>query len=83
MAKTTKKNVLGRSLSNILNDTSHDSNLLSNTNISTKLEINVSKIDLNPFQPRSSFKKEKLNELISSIRNIFLFDQISRFLHGL
>ena len=77
MAKTTKKNVLGRSLSNILNDTSHDSNLLSNTNISTKLEINVSKIDLNPFQPRSSFKKEKLNELISSIRNIGLIQPVT------
>ena len=60
MAKTTKKNVLGRSLSKILNDTSHNSNLLSNTNIPTKLEISVSKIDLNPFQPRSSFKKGKI-----------------------
>ena len=77
MAKATKKNVLGRSLSNILNETSHNSNLLSNTNISTKLEISVSKIDLNPYQPRSSFKKERLNELISSIRNIGLIQPVT------
>ena len=77
MPKATKKNVLGRGLSNILNDTSHGSNLLTNTNISTKLEISISKIDLNPFQPRSSFKKERLNELISSIRNIGLIQPVT------
>ena len=50
---------------------------IANTNIPTKLEISVSKIDLNPFQPRSSFKKEKLNELISSIRNIGLIQPVT------
>ena len=40
-------------------------------------EIDISKISLNPFQPRSAFDKEKLDELVISIKNIGLIQPIT------
>ena len=77
MAKATKKQVLGRGLSSILKDSKNNSELISNKKISSTLEIEISKISLNPFQPRSTFDKEKLNELIISIKNIGLIQPIT------
>ena len=37
----------------------------------------ISKISLNPFQPRSAFDKEKLDELVISIKNIGLIQPIT------
>lgn len=77
MAKATKKQVLGRGLSSILKDSKNNSELISNKKINSTLEIEISKISLNPFQPRSTFDKEKLNELIISIKNIGLIQPIT------
>ena len=77
MAKATKKQVLGRGLSSILKDSKNNSELISNKKINSTLEIEISKISLNPFQPRSTFDKEKLNELITSIKNIGLIQPIT------
>ena len=77
MAKATKKQVLGRGLSSILKDSKNNSELISNKKINSTLEIEISKISLNPFQPRSTFNKEKLNELIISIKNIGLIQPIT------
>jgi ParB family chromosome partitioning protein len=71
---TTKKNVLGRGLSALLEDI--------NTDITLKNEavpgsapvagsitaIPLEKIEANPFQPRSDFEEQALNELADSIR---------------
>ena len=70
MAKATKKQVLGRGLSSILKDSKNNSELISNKKINSTLEIEISKISLNPFQPRSTFDKEKLNDLINRPRAI-------------
>jgi ParB family chromosome partitioning protein len=40
-------------------------------------EIDLSKIEVNPFQPRSTFDKEKLSELIISIKNIGLIQPVT------
>ena len=77
MAKASKKQVLGRGLSSILKDSKNNSELISNKKINSTLEIEISKISLNPFQPRSTFDKEKLNELIISIKNIGLIQPIT------
>ena len=77
MAKATKKQVLGRGLSSILKDSKNKSEIISNKKINSTLEIEISKISLNPFQPRSTFDKEKLNELIISIKNIGLIQPIT------
>ena len=77
MAKATKKKVLGRNLSSILKDSNNKSKLISNFKKNFGNEIEISKIKLNPFQPRSTFKREKLDELITSIKNIGLIQPIT------
>lgn len=77
MAKATKKKVLGRNLSSILKDSNNKSKLISNFKKNFGSEIEISKIKLNPFQPRSTFKREKLDELITSIKNIGLVQPIT------
>lgn len=77
MAKATKKKVLGRDLSSILKDSNNKSKLISNFKKKFGHEIELSKIKLNPFQPRSTFKREKLDELITSIKNIGLIQPIT------
>jgi len=77
MAKATKKKVLGRDLSSILKDSNNKSKLISNFKKNFGHEIELSKIKLNPFQPRSTFKREKLDELITSIKNIGLIQPIT------
>src|SRR5689334_8324145 len=71
---TTKKNVLGRGLSALLEDINTDITLKGQPgqegapvagNISA---IPLEKIEANPFQPRSSFEEQALNELAESIR---------------
>ena len=77
MAKALKKQVLGRGLSTILKDSKNKSKLISARKLNSILEIDVSKIDVNPFQPRSTFDKERLDELITSIKNIGLIQPVT------
>ncbi len=68
MAKATKKQVLGRGLTSILKDSKNKASTISKIKTNYSTEIEISKIILNPFQPRSAFNKEKLEELIISIK---------------
>ena len=77
MAKATKKQVLGRGLTTILEDSKKNPGSISNINTNYSTEIDISKISLNPFQPRSAFDKEKLDELVISIKNIGLIQPIT------
>ena len=77
MAKATKKQVLGRGLTSILEDSKNNSGSISKINKNYSTEIDISKIALNPFQPRSAFDKEKLEELVISIKNIGLIQPIT------
>jgi len=77
MAKATKKQVLGRGLTTILEDSKSNPGSISNINTNYSTEIDISKISLNPFQPRSAFDKEKLDELVISIKNIGLIQPIT------
>ncbi len=71
---TTKKNVLGRGLSALLEDINTDITLKNETVPGSApvagsiTAIALEKIDANPFQPRSSFEEQALNELADSIR---------------
>ncbi|MEM9298499.1 MAG: ParB/RepB/Spo0J family partition protein [Bacteroidota bacterium] len=70
MAKTPKKrNALGRGLGALLEDTpSKESELGSKTVITNNInEIEIASIEVNPFQPRTHFDKEALEELAESI----------------
>jgi len=65
-----KRNVLGRGLGALIDDAEK----MKQAGIQ---EIELEKIEANPFQPRSSFGEEALEELASSIREIGLIQPIT------
>ncbi len=72
-----KKSALGRGLGALIDDgddfqarPSRQENELSN-------EIELSKIEVNPFQPRTKFDEEALNELANSIKEIGIVQPIT------
>ena len=75
-----KRNALGRGLSAILrnpktditDDRTNEKNLVSNIN-----EIAIDDIQINPFQPRIDFEKEKIYELSESIKELGIIQPIT------
>jgi len=75
-----KRNALGRGLSAILrnpktditDDRTNEKNLVSNIN-----EIAIDDIQINPFQPRMDFEKEKIYELSESIKELGVIQPIT------
>jgi ParB family chromosome partitioning protein len=65
-----KRNVLGRGLGALIDDAEK----MKQAAIS---EVELSKIEANPFQPRSKFDEEALEELAASIREIGLIQPIT------
>jgi ParB family chromosome partitioning protein len=66
-----KKNVLGRGLSALLSDSdavNHVHNVHTETTLSSINEILISEIEVNPYQPRTTFEREALEELAESIK---------------
>lgn len=66
-----KRNALGRGLGALIDDADK---MQQNAGIN---EIQISKIEVNPFQPRTNFDQEALNELAASIREIGLIQPIT------
>ena len=66
-----KRNVLGRGLGALIDDADKMQQSAGIT------EIELSKIEANPFQPRSKFDEEALNELAASIKEIGLIQPIT------
>lgn len=66
-----KRNVLGRGLGALIDDAEK---LQQSAGIN---EIELSKIEANPFQPRTKFDEEALNELAASIKEIGLIQPIT------
>ena len=81
MAKATKKQVLGRGLSALLKDPANDIKSVSDKNadkvVGSIVELELDTIEMNPFQPRSSFNEETLRELASSIRELGVIQPIT------
>lgn len=65
-----KRNVLGRGLGALIDDAEK----MKQAAIS---EVELGKIEANPFQPRSKFDEEGLEELAASIREIGLIQLIT------
>lgn len=65
-----KRNALGRGLGALIDDAEK----IQNAGIS---EIDLSKIEANPFQPRSKFDEEALQELAASIKELGLIQPIT------
>ena len=81
MAKATKKQALGRGLSALLKDPENDIKSVSDKNadkvVGNIVELDVAAIEVNPFQPRSNFNDEALQELASSIRELGVIQPIT------
>ncbi|GGW31028.1 ParB/RepB/Spo0J family partition protein [Arenibacter certesii] len=81
MAKATKKQALGRGLSALLKDPENDIQSASDKNadkvVGNIVELDLSSIEVNPFQPRSNFNDEALQELASSIRELGVIQPIT------
>ena len=81
MAKATKKQALGRGLSALLKDPSNDIISIGDKNadkvVGNIVELELGTIEMNPFQPRSSFNEETLRELASSIRELGVIQPIT------
>ena len=67
-----KKNVLGRGLSALIDGADTYSEVRASVN-----EVKISKIVANPFQPRTTFDEEALNELAASIKEIGIIQPIT------
>ncbi|UZO79455.1 ParB/RepB/Spo0J family partition protein [Aquimarina sp. ERC-38] len=81
MAKAVKKQALGRGLSALLKDPDNDITSASDKNadkvVGTIIELDLDSIEVNPFQPRTSFNDETLQELATSIREVGVIQPIT------
>lgn len=81
MAKATKKQALGRGLSALLKDADHDIKSAQDKNadklVGHIVELELTAIEVNPFQPRTSFNEESLRELASSIKELGVIQPIT------
>ena len=81
MAKATKKQAMGRGLSALLRDPKSDVNTAKDKNadkvIGNIAEIELTSIEVNPFQPRSYFNEEALKELSVSIKELGVIQPIT------
>jgi ParB family chromosome partitioning protein len=70
-----KKNVLGRGLGALIEEA--EPNEVVDKSLASGTEIDISLVEANPFQPRTIFDKEALEELASSIREIGVIQPIT------
>ncbi len=81
MAKAIKKQALGRGLSALLKDPEKDIKSASDTNadkvVGNIIDLDVDAIEVNPFQPRSTFNEEALKELSISIKELGIIQPIT------
>jgi ParB family chromosome partitioning protein len=78
MAKATKKQALGRGLSALLKETN---NAVTDKNadaiVGSIIDLNLTAIEVNPFQPRTFFDEEALSELANSIKELGVIQPIT------
>jgi len=81
MAKATKKQALGRGLSALLKDPNNDITSVSDKNaaalVGSIIALEIDSIAVNPFQPRSNFNEDSLEELAGSIRELGVIQPIT------
>ncbi|MAZ29497.1 MAG: chromosome partitioning protein ParB [Cytophagaceae bacterium] len=81
MAKATRKQALGRGLSALLKDPDNDIKSAEDKGadkvVGNIVELDLEAIEVNPFQPRTSFNEEALKELATSIRELGVIQPIT------
>ena len=81
MTKAVKKPVLGRGLSALLSDPSNDIKSVEDKGadkvVGNIIELDINFIEINPFQPRTNFNEETLQELAKSIKEVGVIQPIT------
>ena len=81
MAQAVKKQALGRGLSALLKDPENNIQSVDDKNadkvVGNIIELELDAIEINPFQPRSNFNAEALQELSSSIKELGVIQPIT------
>ena len=81
MTKAIKKQALGRGLSALLKDPENDIKSVEDKNadkvVGNIIELELDAIEINPFQPRSNFNEESLQELATSIKELGVIQPIT------
>lgn len=81
MTKAIKKQALGRGLSALLKDPENDIKSVEDKNadkvVGNIIELEIDAIEINPFQPRTNFNEESLQELATSIRELGVIQPIT------
>ena len=81
MAQVVKKQALGRGLSALLKDPENNIQSVNDKNadkvVGNIIELDLDAIEINPFQPRSNFNEESLQELAKSIRELGVIQPIT------
>ncbi|MES2656311.1 MAG: ParB/RepB/Spo0J family partition protein [Bacteroidota bacterium] len=63
-----RRNALGRGLSALLENAATDITSTESKPVNSISEVPIAQVEANPFQPRTDFKEEELNELAESIK---------------
>ena len=81
MAKKKKKQVLGRGLSALLDDPEREIRSASDVNadqvVGNIIELEVDKIEVNPYQPRTQFNEQAIGELAESIKSLGIIQPVT------
>jgi ParB family transcriptional regulator, chromosome partitioning protein len=81
MAKAVQKQALGRGLSALLKDPANDIKSVNDKNadkvVGNIIELDIDSIEINPFQPRTNFNEESLQELATSIKELGVIQPIT------
>lgn len=81
MTKAVKKQALGRGLSALLRDPENDIKSASDKNadqvVGNIIELDIEAIEINPFQPRTNFNEDTLQELAKSIKELGVIQPIT------
>lgn len=81
MASAAKKQALGRGLSALLKDPENDIKSVDDKNadqvIGNVVELDIDSIEVNPFQPRTTFNDSALKELAGSIKELGIIQPIT------
>lgn len=76
-----KKQAMGRGLSALLKDPENDIKSVTDKNadkvVGNIIELEIESIEINPFQPRTNFNEEALQELATSIRELGVIQPIT------
>ncbi len=81
MAKKNKKQVLGRGLSALLDDPDTGIESANDMNadkvVGNIIDLEIQKIEVNPYQPRTHFNEEAIQELAESIKTLGIIQPIT------